>query len=88
MFEYVFLIYGKIYFEDQALSGVEIVCFKSDELNTKNLYLKFVQYLLNTHGLNGKYNVNDFDITKDIEIHGVKQISCPTLNDGVSHFND
>ena len=30
MFEYVFLIYGKIYFEKWALSGVEIVSFKCD----------------------------------------------------------
>lgn len=87
MFEYVFLIYGKIYFEKWALSGVEIVQFKSDELNTKNLYQKFIESLLNTHGLSGEYNVNDFNITKDMEINGVRQISGPTFNDSPSHFN-
>ena len=83
MFEYIFLIYGKIYFEQKALDGVEVVYFKCDELNTKNIYLKFVQSLLDTHGLSHKYNVDDFNITKDIEIHGVRQIVSPTL----SHLN-
>lgn len=87
MFEYVFLIYGKIYFEKWALSGVEIVSFKCDELNTKKLYQKFIDSLLNTHGLSEEYNVNDFNITKDMEINGVRQILGPTFNDNPSHFN-
>ena len=60
MFEYVFLIYGKIYFEKWALSGVEIVSFKCDELNTKNYIKNLLNLYLTQHGLSEKYNVNDF----------------------------
>ena len=55
------------------MDGVEVVYFKCDELNTKNIYLKFVQSLLDTHGLSHKYNVDDFNITKDIEDNKVSK---------------
>ena len=44
--------------------ALKLFLFKCDELNTKKLYQKFIESLLNTHGLSEKYNVNDFNITK------------------------